>query len=161
MNLPDPSPVTDLSDAFRRSKTVFTAVSLGVFDTLAEGPSDPATLAHRLKPNPGALERLLGACAGLGFLLKKDGKYASRPVAEVYLTSNSPNTLTGYIEYSDTVLSAVAAPGRRRARGDAAVAADVRCRRSHLLSFLPYRNSDAHVPARHARIRSAEFAQGS
>jgi acetylserotonin N-methyltransferase len=52
MNLPDPSAVTDLIDAFRRSKTMFTAVSLAVFDTLAEGPSDPATLAHRLKLNP-------------------------------------------------------------------------------------------------------------
>jgi acetylserotonin N-methyltransferase len=104
MNLPDPSPVTDLIDAFRRSKTMFTAVSLGVFDTLALGPSDLATLAHRLKLNPGALERLLDACAGLGFLLKEDGKYANQPVAEVYLTSNSPNSLTGYIEYSDTVL---------------------------------------------------------
>jgi acetylserotonin O-methyltransferase len=104
MNLPDPSPVTDLIDAFRRSKTMFTAVSLGVFDILAAGPADLDTLAHRLKAKPGSLERLLDACAGLGFLRKQDGQYRNEPVADVYLTSNSPNTLTGYIEYSDTVL---------------------------------------------------------
>jgi acetylserotonin O-methyltransferase len=104
MNLPDPSPVTDLIDAFRRSKTMFTAVSLGVFDLLAEGPADLETLAQRLKAKPASLERLLDACAGLGFLRKQDGQYRNQPVADVYLTSNSPNTLTGYIEYSDTVL---------------------------------------------------------
>jgi acetylserotonin N-methyltransferase len=104
MNLPDPLPVTDLIDAFRRSKTMFTAVSLGVFDILAEGPADLETLAQRLKAKPGSLERLLDACAGLGFLRKQDGLYRNQPVADVYLTSNSSNTLTGYIEYSDTVL---------------------------------------------------------
>jgi acetylserotonin O-methyltransferase len=104
MNLPDPSPVTDLIDAFRRSKAMFTAVSLGVFDILANGPADLDTLAHRIKAKPGALERLLDACVGLGFLRKQDGKYSNQPIADVYLTSNSPNTLTGYIEYSDAVL---------------------------------------------------------
>ncbi len=104
MSLPDPSPVTDLIDAFRRSKTMFTAVALGVFDILAEAPADLATLADRIHAQPAALERLLDACAGLGFLAKQDGKYRNEPVAGVYLTRNSPRTLTGYIEYSDTVL---------------------------------------------------------
>ena len=44
---------------------------------LAEGPADLAALAHRLKAKPGSLERLLDACAGLGFLRKQDGKYAN------------------------------------------------------------------------------------
>ena len=104
MNLPDPTPVTDLIDAFRRSKTMFAAVSMGVFDILAEGPADLDMLAHRLKAKPASLERLLDACACLGFLRKQDGQYSNQPVADVYLTKKSPNTLTGYIEYSDTVL---------------------------------------------------------
>ena len=33
-NLPDPAPVLDLIEAFRRSKTMFTAVSMGVFEAL-------------------------------------------------------------------------------------------------------------------------------
>jgi acetylserotonin O-methyltransferase len=104
MSLPDPAPVTDLIDAFRRSKTMFTAVSLGVFDLLAGAPADLETLARRIQAQPAALERLLDACAGLGFLSKQDGKYANQPVADVYLTTNSPHTLIGYILYSDTVL---------------------------------------------------------
>ena len=38
-NLPDPSPVLDLIEAFRRSKTMFTALSLGVFDALHAAPT--------------------------------------------------------------------------------------------------------------------------
>jgi len=104
MNLPDPAPVTDLIDAFRRSKAMFTAVSMGVFDILADGPADLNTLAGRLGAQPASLERLLDGCAGLGFLRKLDGKYANQPVADVYLTRASPHTLTGYILYSDAVL---------------------------------------------------------
>jgi acetylserotonin N-methyltransferase len=104
MNLPDPTPVTDLIDAFRRSKTMFTAVSMGVFDILAAGPADLDSLAQQLKAQPGSLARLLDACAGLGFLRKQDGKYANEPVADVYLTTNSPRALIGYIRYSDAVL---------------------------------------------------------
>jgi acetylserotonin N-methyltransferase len=104
MNLPDPSSVTDLIDAFRRSKVMFTAVSMGVFDILAAGSADLDTLAHRLHAQPGSLARLLDACAGLGFLRKQDGRYANQPVADVYLTTGSPHTLTGYIKYSDDVL---------------------------------------------------------
>ena len=35
---PDPSVILDLLEAFRRSKTMFAAVSLGIFDTLEDGP---------------------------------------------------------------------------------------------------------------------------
>jgi len=37
MNTPDPAPVIDLIEAFRRSKTMFAAVALGVFDCLERG----------------------------------------------------------------------------------------------------------------------------
>ena len=82
MNLPDPTPVTDLIDAFRRSKTMFAAVSMGVFDILAEGPADLDTLARRLKAKPASLERLLDACAGLASCTRTASKTSSsRPRA--------------------------------------------------------------------------------
>ena len=90
MNIPDPSPVTNLIDAFRWSKTMFTAVSLGIFDILHEAPADLATLAARTQTQPAALERLLDGCASLGFLAKDDGRYRNLPVADVYLTRSSP-----------------------------------------------------------------------
>ncbi|MFM7072558.1 MAG: methyltransferase dimerization domain-containing protein, partial [Planctomycetota bacterium] len=71
---PDPAPVLDLLEAFRRSKTMFAAVSLGVFDALEEsGAAGQASvsaieLATRLACHADALERLLDACVGLRLL---------------------------------------------------------------------------------------------
>jgi acetylserotonin N-methyltransferase len=45
---PDPAVVLDLIEAFRRSKTMFAAVALGVFDALADGPKTADALAHEL-----------------------------------------------------------------------------------------------------------------
>ena len=42
---PDPAVVLDLRVAFRRSKTMFAAVALGVFDALAGGPKALLALA--------------------------------------------------------------------------------------------------------------------
>ncbi len=104
MSLPDPSPVLDLIEAFRRSKTMFAAVSLGVFDRLRDAPSAAADLAAALDVNADALARLLDGCAALGLLRQADGIYANEPVADVYLCSASPHTMSGYIRYSDEAL---------------------------------------------------------
>lgn len=101
---PDPSPVLDLIEAFRRSKTMFVAVSLGVFDALEEGPATAAALAERFQANAGALERLLDGCTGLGLLRKEDGAYRNTEAASVYLCRHSSRTMAGYILYSDRVL---------------------------------------------------------
>jgi hypothetical protein len=62
LTVPDPAPVLDLMEAFRRSKTMFAAVKLGVFDALEAGPKPLAALAGELGANADALERLLDAC---------------------------------------------------------------------------------------------------
>ncbi|HWB14207.1 MAG TPA: class I SAM-dependent methyltransferase [Pirellulales bacterium] len=103
MTSPDPSGVLDLIEAFRRSKTMFAAVSLGIFDALAAGPKSLANLADGLKLNPDALERLLDACVGLQLLLRHGERYENAPAARAYLTSGSPQRLTGYINYSNEI----------------------------------------------------------
>jgi acetylserotonin N-methyltransferase len=104
MTPPDPAPVLDLIKAFRRSKTMFAAVKLGVFDRLEEAPADAATLGRHLGADCGALERLLDACVGLSLLSKQGGVYANQPVAAAYLARRSPHAMTGYIQYSNEVL---------------------------------------------------------
>lgn len=104
MSSPDPAPVIDLIEAFRRSKTMFAAVKLGVFDRLEQGPADAPTLAAELDAQTEPLERLLDACAGLGLLGKQEGRYANEPVAAEYLCRSSEHALTGYILYSNDVL---------------------------------------------------------
>jgi acetylserotonin N-methyltransferase len=96
---------------------MFAAVSLGVFDALADGPKSASALAETLGANPGALQRLLDACVGLQLLSRCDvrtgaepaasGKanwYANTPAASAYLTKNSPRRLTGYINRSNEVM---------------------------------------------------------
>jgi acetylserotonin N-methyltransferase len=98
-----PTIVLDLILAFRRSKTMFAAVKLGIFDCLATGPKTLATLAtqHQEKLNEDALERLLDACVGLKLLKHHDGKYENTDVAKNYLCKESPTGLTGYINCSN------------------------------------------------------------
>jgi acetylserotonin N-methyltransferase len=104
MSIPDAAPILESIDAFRRSKTMFTAVSMGVFEALHEGPADVGTLSARLPANRDALERLLDACVGMGLLRKQDGHYANQPIAETYLCDHSPYSLGGYMRYSDEAL---------------------------------------------------------
>jgi len=84
--------VLDLIEAFRRSKTMFAATALGIFD--GKRPTD-----HKELP------RLLDACAALGLLYKSENaEYTNTPEADRYLRSDSPDTLAGYILYSNSVL---------------------------------------------------------
>ena len=105
ISVPDPGIVLDLIEAFRRSKTMFAAVSMGVFDALNAGPKSLETLTTELKANSDALQRLLDGCVGLQLLIKTPaGDYATTSAAAAYLTSTSPHRFTGYINYSNAVL---------------------------------------------------------
>jgi len=89
-NIPNPAPILDLMEAFRRSKTMFAAVELGIFDGE--------------RPAGAAIDRLLEACAALGLLEKRGAEYVNTPVADEYLRASSPRSLEGYVRYSNAVL---------------------------------------------------------
>src|SRR5690242_6475826 len=86
-----PNIVLDLIDAFRRSKTMFAAVELGIFDG-----NRPAHCKE--------LPRLLDACVSVGLLEKRGAEYVNTPEADKFLRSDSPDTMTGYIRYSNSAL---------------------------------------------------------
>jgi len=85
------NPILELIEAFRHSKTMFAAVELGIFDG-----ARPVEFK--------ALERLLDACIALGLLRKQGDVYINTDVADRYLRSGSPDTLAGYIRYSNRAL---------------------------------------------------------
>lgn len=103
-SVPDPSLILDLLEAFRRSKTMFAASSLGVFDALDQGPKGLQELAASLAASEDGLERLLDASVGLGLLNRAEGRYSNTAVASAYLTSASPRRLTGYINFSNSIM---------------------------------------------------------
>src|SRR4029077_7479746 len=92
-NLPDSSPVIDFIEGFRRSKAMFAAVSLGVFDTVEQEPTSAETIAAVLQLPCEQLERLLDACVSLKLLRKEGGLYMNQPVASAYLCSSSERAL--------------------------------------------------------------------
>lgn len=104
LTVADPAVVLDLIEAFRRSKTLFAAVELGVFDALEGEAKDLPQLASALATSQDGLERLLDACVGLGLLGKTGRHYVNTPAASTYLTRSSPRRLTGYIHYSNNVM---------------------------------------------------------
>jgi acetylserotonin N-methyltransferase len=104
MSHSDPSLILDYIEAFRRSKTMFTAVRLGVFDQLAQESQTAEQLAGTLGLHADSLERLLNACVALELLERRQCAYANSKLAARYLVSTSPETLAGYIVYSDQSL---------------------------------------------------------
>jgi acetylserotonin N-methyltransferase len=86
-----PDNILELIEAFRRSKAMFAAVKLGIFE--GARPADCKELP-----------RLLDACVALGLLEKRPGGYVNTPQADKYLRSDSPDSLTGYINYSNDAL---------------------------------------------------------
>ncbi len=91
LDMTTPNNILELIDAFRRSKTMFAAVQIGIFE--GARPADYK-----------ALPRLLDACVALGLLEKRGDVYVNTPQADKYLRSDSPDSLTGYIHYSNDAL---------------------------------------------------------
>ncbi|MSR59381.1 MAG: homocysteine methyltransferase [Planctomycetaceae bacterium] len=101
---PDPSIVLELLEAFRCSKVMFAAVSMGIFDRLETKPQSATGLARDLPADPDALTRLLDACVGLKLLERRGNSYANTPTASAYLCGTSPRRITGYINFSNDFL---------------------------------------------------------
>ncbi|MBM3785716.1 MAG: homocysteine methyltransferase [Acidobacteria bacterium] len=93
--------VLDLIEAFRRSKVMFAAVKLGVFDRT---PITAERLAAELPSDPRATALLLDACVSLQLLHRDEDLYRNSSDADRYLRKNSPETVAGYVLYSNDVL---------------------------------------------------------
>ena len=96
--------VLEYIHAFRQSKTMFVATSLGIFDELAAGPRTANQISSQMSLNPDAAARLLNACVSLGLLQKHDQTFSNTATAQKYLVSTSPDSLAGYIVYSEKSL---------------------------------------------------------
>ncbi len=104
LTVPSPDRVLELLEAFRRSKTMFAAVSLGVFDYLEKGEASLGQLASDLGCNQTALATLLDSCVAIGLLTRTEDRYLNTPDAMTYLCTSSPRRMTGYINYSNQVM---------------------------------------------------------
>jgi hypothetical protein len=100
-NPPSPEHILQVGLGFWASKTLLSAVEMGVFTELSSKPEDLETLRGRLGLHPRAARDFLDALAVLGFLCRVDGKYANTPAADLYLDKDKPSYIGGLLEMAN------------------------------------------------------------
>ncbi|HUS07133.1 MAG TPA: methyltransferase dimerization domain-containing protein, partial [Bryobacteraceae bacterium] len=73
---PLPDPIMQLGLAFWGSKTLLTAIELGMFSELAKGPLDAAALTRRLALHPRAARDFFDALVALRMLKRTGDVYS-------------------------------------------------------------------------------------
>jgi hypothetical protein len=99
-----PERIMDLGMAFWGSKTLLSAVELGVFTELAKEPLDATTLQTRLGLHPRSSKDFFDALVSLGMLDRQDGWYCNTPDTDLFLDRAKPSYLGGWLEMINTRL---------------------------------------------------------
>ena len=86
---------------FWASKTLLSAVELGVFTALAEQPADLAGLQERLGIHPRSARDFFDALVALGFLERENGVYRNTPETEAFLDKTKPSYIGGILEMAN------------------------------------------------------------
>ncbi len=89
---------------FWASKTLLTAVELGVFTELASGPATLGTLQARLGLHERGARDFLDALVALHLLERSDGLYANTPESDLFLDRAKPSYLGGLLEMANSRL---------------------------------------------------------
>lgn len=100
-NHPTPEKILQTGLAFWASKTLLSAIELGVFTELAHGPRDLASLQGRLGLHDRAARDFADALVALGFLTRTDGKYANTLETGLFLDKAKPSYVGGILEMAN------------------------------------------------------------
>ena len=97
-----PDSILQLGLGFWGSKTLLSAVELGLFTELAHGPQDLAALTRRFELHPRSARDFLDALVALR-MLDRDagGRYANTPEANQYLDRAKPSYVGGILEMAN------------------------------------------------------------
>jgi len=87
--------------AFWPSKTLLSAIELGVFTELARGPEGFAALSGRLGLHPRSALDFLDTLVALGFLTREGDRYANSPETDFFLDRNKPSYVGGILEMAN------------------------------------------------------------
>jgi hypothetical protein len=96
-----PDSILQLGMGFWGSKTLLSAVELGVFTELSAGPLDAETLARRLGLHPRSARDFFDALVALRTLERSDERYSNTPQAELFLDRNKPSYVGGMLEMAN------------------------------------------------------------
>jgi hypothetical protein len=94
-----PDRIMELGHEFRGCKALLSAVELGVFTALADGPLDLAALRERIGVNERGARDFLDALVAVGMLVRHtDGRYANSADTGLYLDRNKSTYVGGLLE---------------------------------------------------------------
>ena len=93
-----PDHIMQIGSGFWASKTLLSAVELGLFTELARQPASASELRDRLSLQERASVDFFDALVALGLLDRRDGKYANTPATDLFLDRAKPSYLGGILE---------------------------------------------------------------
>jgi len=97
-----PTTVMQLGFAFWGSKTLLTAVELGVFSELAAGSLGSEALGKRLGLHPRGSRDFLDALVAVGMLRHDGDHYANTPETDLFLDRAKPSYIGAILEVANT-----------------------------------------------------------
>jgi hypothetical protein len=96
-----PEKIMQLGLGFWGSKTLLSAIELGLFTELANGPLNADELTNRLRLHPRSARDFFDALVSLDMLERQDGQYRNLPEANQFLVRNKPGYIGGILEMAN------------------------------------------------------------
>jgi hypothetical protein len=95
---PTPEHIMQIGFGFWASKTLLSAVEMGVFTELAKRAEGLEELTGRLGLHPRSSRDFLDTLVALGFLERRDGKYSNTQDTDLFLDKRKPSYIGGILE---------------------------------------------------------------
>jgi precorrin-6B methylase 2 len=99
-----PDGIMQLGLGFWGSKTLLSAVEIGLFTELAKDPLDFETLSERLMLHARSARDFLDALVALGMLERDGDRYANTPETDLFLDRTKPSYIGGMLEMANARL---------------------------------------------------------
>lgn len=96
----------EILGGFERSAIVLGAAQLDLFSPLGNGPATAAEVAAQTGLALRGVERVLNACAALGFVAKEGDRYRNAPLADAFLVKGKPGYVGNMIKQTTDRFSA-------------------------------------------------------
>ncbi len=98
---PTPEKILQTGLAFWASKTLLSAIEMGVFTELASGPQPFDALSGRLGLHPRSARDFFDALLTLGFLQRDGDRYGNTPETDLFLDRKKPSYVGGILEMAN------------------------------------------------------------
>jgi len=99
-----PEKILQVGLGFWASKTLLSAVELGIFTELAQGPLEEKALRQRVGLNSRGARDFFDALVALHLLNRKGSRYSNTPETDVFLDRTKPSYIGGMLEMANARL---------------------------------------------------------